>query len=170
MPVNRRWTGKTSAGDTRRRAVLQDDAGSWRHVFEDRQARRDDGPCRTIAGKDRDRRMESQRFVQRARINRETVRTLDFSAEYEAAAHGARVAHSIAAACRLRSKLENLPAKPHRSAWEPHEGDEAGAGCLSTIRAKAVARRGRFPVGFVSHCAAKTATGVTRHRRHHFTK
>src|SRR5260221_1104492 len=139
---------------------------SWRHVFENRQPRRDHSPCRAITGKDRNRRMECQRLVQRARINRETIRNIDFPAEYEAAAHSARVAHRITAACGLRSKLESLAAKPHRISREPHEGYEARAGCLSTIRAIAVTRAVRFPAGVSAQCAAKPTPGVTRHRRH----
>src|SRR6202035_5309596 len=99
--------------------------------FEDRQARRYRSPRRAVTGKDRNRRMEGNRLVQRARINRETVRNIDFTAEYEAAAYSAGVAHRISTACGLRSKLENLAAKSHRISRETHEGYEAGAGCLT---------------------------------------
>src|SRR5207253_3885284 len=115
---------------------------------------------RTLAGEDRNARLENRGVVQRAGIDRISVRFADLAAEHEARTDCAEVADGNSAARGLRSGLANVAGNAHGAAGKPHEGNEPGARRLLAIGAVAKAGAVRFAAGFVAQRTAQAAAGV----------
>src|SRR5262245_18446095 len=135
---------------------------SSRHVFVDRQTRRERSPRGSIAREDRNGRAEGRRVVQGPRVNRMRVIHADNPAEHKPATNGTGVAHRLATAAGFRPVLQRLTAEAQCGSGKAHERDEARTRGLAAIDTITIARYKRLAFSFIAQRATQTATGDHR--------